>query len=215
MKTVQLTQGGGSIIPTFFFNRCKKISGFRPNDNHPLAQAQAVGIYEMEVEDSFTVLIEESYPAFGGSNVFRMEQTLIYQIEGRFFLHGTAREVTADEAAALKTQMSYLQGRGIVPLEYNRFLQAEANSSRSAGMDYWFDGTALTWRRKGWALSWRGERQALPSGSTPLQINGGLPICGQGWTEAEVQLFHQITEAPVIFEYRTTWGAKEEENDNA
>ena len=209
MKTVRLTQGGGSIIPTFFFNRCKRSGSFRPADQHPLAQAQAVGFYEMEVEDSFTVLIEESYPAFGGSTIFRMEKTLIYQIEGRFYLHGTAREVTADEAAALKTKMSYLQGRNIAKLEHNKFLQAEANSSRAAGMDYRFDGTALTWRRKGWALSWAGERQTLPSGSTPLQIKGGVPICGQGWTEAEVQLFHQITEAPVIFEYRT-----KEENDD-
>jgi len=68
-------------------------------------------------------------------------------------------------------------------------------------MDFEFHGTALVWRRDGWALSWRGERQALPSGSTPLKMGDGLPVCGQGWTEAEIDLFSQITGAPVIFEY--------------
>ena len=81
-------------------------------------------------------------------------------------------------------------------------LAAQAKASEAAGMTYVFDGTALTWQRDEWALSWAGERQTLPNGSTPLQVNGSRPICGQGWTSSEVQQFREITGAPVIYEYR-------------
>ena len=87
---------------------------------------------------------------------------------------------------------------------YHPVLQVQAEASKAAGMAFWFDGTALTWVRDGYALSWAGERQTLPSGSTPLQVNGGKIIEGQGWSEDEVQAFHTITEAPVIFEYRVS-----------
>ena len=81
-------------------------------------------------------------------------------------------------------------------------LAAEATASAAAGMTYTFHGTALVWQRDGWALSWAGERQTLPNGSTPLQVNGGTPICGQGWTAEEVQQFGAIVQAPVVYEYR-------------
>ena len=88
--------------------------------------------------------------------------------------------------------------------QYHRALQPQADASTQAGMPFWFDGTALTWVRDGWALSWAGERQTLPSGSTPLQVNGGPPICGQGWTEFEVQAFRAITSASVVYEYQVS-----------
>ena len=85
-------------------------------------------------------------------------------------------------------------------------LAAQVQTSRGVSVisdepfDIEMDGTALVWLRDGWMLSWRGERQALPSGSSPLQVNGGHPISGQGWTAAEVQRFGEVTGAAVVFE---------------
>lgn len=67
-------------------------------------------------------------------------------------------------------------------------------------MDVDIDGTALVWRRNGWELSWSGERQPLPRGSSPLQVMGGPAIEGQGWTGSEVESYHRITRAAVIYE---------------
>ena len=87
---------------------------------------------------------------------------------------------------------------------YHPIFQAEADASTAAGMDFAFDGTALVWRRNGWALSWAGERQSLPVHSAPLKMGEGRPVCGQGWTEAEIDLFASIVGSPaVVYEYPT------------
>lgn len=82
-------------------------------------------------------------------------------------------------------------------------LQAEADRLRESIPDaeqHW-EGTAIVLVRNGWGLSWRGERQTLPSGSTPLALNEAA-ICGQGWTEAEVRAFQAATDAPVVYEFK-------------
>ena len=63
-----------------------------------------------------------------------------------------------------------------------------------------FDGTALVWLRDGFMLSFRGENQALPNRSSPLQVLGGPIISGQGWYETEIAEFRRITGADAIFE---------------
>lgn len=56
-----------------------------------------------------------------------------------------------------------------------------------------YDGTAVVWEReydeKVLRLSYRGMRQALPDGASPLAAFGGHIICGQHFTVDEVRDF--------------------------
>lgn len=81
-----------------------------------------------------------------------------------------------------------------------------------------WDGTCREWIRKAPTfthdpeapqtytayLSWRGERQALPRGSTPLKAFGGRTICGQEWTAEEADAYakiYDIGDYACIFEF--------------
>lgn len=66
-----------------------------------------------------------------------------------------------------------------------------------------WDGTGAVLYRNGWGLSWAGERQTLPSGSTPLGM-GHEAITGQGWMDHEVRAFARVTNAFIVYEFETS-----------
>jgi hypothetical protein len=68
-----------------------------------------------------------------------------------------------------------------------------------------WNGTGVVLIRNEYGLSWAGERQTLPSGSTPLAVYQGV-IGGQGWTEDEVRAFQNAVGAPVVYEFEVRQG---------
>jgi hypothetical protein len=66
------------------------------------------------------------------------------------------------------------------------------------------DGTAVVGYRNGWGITHRGERQALPAGSSPLALAGEggavAALTGQEWTAAEAAAFLAVV-GGVVFEF--------------